>query len=340
MAEPTASTPPETTTAPETVPLPDTATSPPTASSPVVGSSLEATALPKATAPTPVNAVYYPNWKVYGNAPPSSLDLDHITHVLYAFAFDEHADLQANVDGTSGGLSAVKNLKHKHPRLKTLLSIGGGGKGSDPFAGVASNPSTREKFASSARAFLDAHGFDGLDNLGKAASYMDYINLMAYDFAGPWTKLSGYQAQLHTPPNNSPDMRTSGQSAVQYIVSKKVPPGKIVLGIPAYGQSFLGATLINEKFKGPGGDGGTFEYTQLPRPGTQEKVDKQAVAAYCVGGDGGLVTYDNAETVRVKGQYVKEHKLGGMFYWTGAGDVKGPRSLVAAGYNAMHSNSS
>lgn len=33
----------------------------------------------------PVNAVYYPNWKVYSTAP-SSLELDHITHVYYAFA--------------------------------------------------------------------------------------------------------------------------------------------------------------------------------------------------------------------------------------------------------------
>ncbi|KAL8947136.1 MAG: hypothetical protein Q9222_006552 [Ikaeria aurantiellina] len=325
-----------------------------TTTSPMTGSPLEITALSKSTFPAPVNAVYYPNWKLS----------------------DEHADMQAAVDGTSGGLNAVKNLKLKHPGLKTLLSIGGGGKGSDPFAGVASNPATQEKFANSAKTFLDSHGFDGLDidwehpsnaaqgadytsllatlrkhlpapkylltsalpagtwalqyiDLGKAASHMDYINLMAYDFAGPWTKLSGYQAQLHTPPKNSPDMRTSGRSAVQYLVSKKVPPSKIVLGIPAYGQSFLGAVQINAKFKGPGGEGGTFEYTQLPRPGTQEKVDKQAVAAYCVGGDGGLVTYDNAETVHIKGQYVREHKLGGMFYWTGAGDALKSSTQVA-----------
>lgn len=33
----------------------------------------------------PVNAVYYPNWKVY-DTPPSSLEIDKITHVYYAFA--------------------------------------------------------------------------------------------------------------------------------------------------------------------------------------------------------------------------------------------------------------
>lgn len=33
-----------------------------------------------------VNAVYYPNWKIYNQLPPSSLDLKYITHVYYAFA--------------------------------------------------------------------------------------------------------------------------------------------------------------------------------------------------------------------------------------------------------------
>ncbi|KAI4247723.1 MAG: hypothetical protein L6R40_001309 [Gallowayella cf. fulva] len=339
----------------------------------------------------PVNAVYYPNWKVYSTAP-SSLELDHITHVYYAFAFlkpdgtvylsDEHADTQVAVDGTYGGLNALRNLKLEHPGLKSLLSIGGGGKGSDPFPGVAASSAARERFGTSAKELLDKYDLDGLDidwehpddkkkgddyttllatlrkhlpapkylltsalpagtwslqyiDLGKAAKHMDYINLMAYDFAGPWGKMSGYHAQLHTPPDSDADMKTSGQSAVEYMKSKGVPAKKITLGIPVYGHSFIGALDINQRFKSSGGNEGTFDYDQLPRPGTHEKVDRQAVSAYCVGGDGGLVTYDNPETVRLKARFVKQQKLAGMFYWTGAGDMRGPRSLVAAGHKAM-----
>lgn len=204
--------------------------------------------------PKPVNAVYYPNWKVYSQSPPSSLDLEHITHVYYAFAFlkpdgtiylsDEHADIQIAVDGAQGCLNALKNLKGQYPGLKTLLSMGGGGAGSSHFASMASSSTARENFASSAKHMLDTYELDGLDidwehpddskkgadyvsllatlrkhlpaphylltsalpagtwalqhiDLGKAASHMDYVNIMAYDFAGPWTKMSGYQAQLH-----------------------------------------------------------------------------------------------------------------------------------------------
>lgn len=33
------------------------------------------------------NAVYYPNWKVYRDKPPSSLSLAYISHIFYAFAW-------------------------------------------------------------------------------------------------------------------------------------------------------------------------------------------------------------------------------------------------------------
>jgi chitinase len=33
-----------------------------------------------------INAVYYPNWRVYRNQPPSSLNFGMISHVFYAFA--------------------------------------------------------------------------------------------------------------------------------------------------------------------------------------------------------------------------------------------------------------
>lgn len=36
--------------------------------------------------PTDINAVYYPNWRVYRHQPPSSLNLKFITHIFYAFA--------------------------------------------------------------------------------------------------------------------------------------------------------------------------------------------------------------------------------------------------------------
>lgn len=122
-------------------------------------------------------------------------------------------------------------------------------------------------------------------NTSQAAGYLDFINIMAYDFAGSWTSKSGHQSQLHTPKHPSSDAaRNSGQSAIEYLIAQAVPSTKILLGIPAYGRSFHGAKKPGEKFTGQGGEEGVFEYRDLPRPGAKEYVDSKLGAAYCVGG--------------------------------------------------------
>lgn len=168
-------------------------------------------------------------------------------------------------------------------------------------------------------------------------NYLDFINLMTYDFSGPWVDAAGHHAQLWAPRHPHSDAASlSCHSAVSYVISQGVPSKNVLLGIPAYGRSFLGANAIGQSYNGHGGEEGTFEYQTLPRPDSQEYVDDQVGAAYCVGGDGGFVTYDNPQTVKMKAKYVTQHRLGGLFYWTGTADAKGPRSLVETGYNTLH----
>lgn len=68
------------------------------------------------------------------------------------------------IDGTEGCLRAFTQLKQQYPQLKVILSIGGGGKGSENFASVARNPSALARFAQSARELVDQFGLDGIDS--------------------------------------------------------------------------------------------------------------------------------------------------------------------------------
>lgn len=276
-------------------------------------------------------------------------------------------------------------LKKTYRILKVLLSIGGAGKGSEPFAAVACDPNARTRFAQSARDMCLEYGLDGIDidwehpsdaqqgadyvqllaklrqflpsprftlstalpagewalqhiPLAQAAQYLDLVNIMSYDFSGPWVQEVGHQAQLfthHTPHNHAATI--SCASCVRYFRSHGVPAKKILLGIPAYGRSFMNTRGVGHSFAGSGGEDGVFEYRDLPRPGTTEKVDKDVGAAYCVGGDGGFVSYDNPETVKMKATFARNHDLAGLFYWTGTGDHPDvSRSLVYSGYTALH----
>lgn len=143
-------------------------------------------------------------------------------------------------------------------------------------------------------------------DLRQTAEYLDTLNLTAYDFFGHWTHKSGHHAQLYAMNKDEP----SGAAGVKDLMSSGVPGKKILLGIPLFGRSFLGVAGPGHKNRGAGGKDGSFEYNQLPRKGTKEQVDKRAVAAQCVGADGGFVTYDNPDTVKMKATFCKQKGLG------------------------------
>lgn len=42
---------------------------------------------PRSEVPLYANAIYYPNWRIYRQQPPSSLRLGFVSHVFYAFAW-------------------------------------------------------------------------------------------------------------------------------------------------------------------------------------------------------------------------------------------------------------
>lgn len=129
---------------------------------------------------------------------------------------------------------------------------------------------------------------------------------MAYDFAGSWSNTAGHHAQLY--PGNPGE--PSGSTAVDYVISTGFPANKILLGVPVYGRSFLGASGPGHAYNGCGGEEGTFEYKQLPRNNAEEIVNTRVVAAFSTGGDGGFVSYDNPETVKIKANFCLEKGLG------------------------------
>jgi Chitinase len=48
--------------------------------------------------------------------------------------------------------------------MKVILSVGGGGKGSENFASVARNPAAVETFVRTARRLVEQFGLDGIDS--------------------------------------------------------------------------------------------------------------------------------------------------------------------------------
>lgn len=169
------------------------------------------------------------------------------------------------------------------------------------------------------KAFLDK------TEMGKASQYLDYVNLMTYDFHVGAGDTVGHHSNLY-------ETRRSKRSAhrgVSDFIAAGVPAEKIVLGLPFYGRSWLmpdstdhGIERIADSVARAGGY--TFIKDSLVnRNGFKRYWDEEAKAPYLFNSEKNqLVVYDDEESVKIKCDYVKEKGLAGVMFWQYASDPK------------------
>ncbi|PKI83110.1 Cts1p [Malassezia vespertilionis] len=157
-------------------------------------------------------------------------------------------------------------------------------------------------------------------------AYLDYWNLMAYDFSGSWDSAANHQANLYGTP-------LSCAASVKYYASNGTHNSKLVLGAPAYGRGFDGTQGPGHSFTSipPGSlEHGVFAYWELPIQGAKEHYDKKAGAAWSYdSANAQLISYDSPSAAKAKVEYIAEKGLAGAMLWELAGDqpATNPRSL-------------
>ncbi|KAL9110384.1 MAG: hypothetical protein Q9227_005115 [Pyrenula ochraceoflavens] len=162
--------------------------------------------------------------------------------------------------------------------------------------------------------------------------YLDFWNLMAYDYTGSWDAKAGHQANLFPCPSNPASTPFSTSAAIQFYTSQGVHPSKIVLGMPLYGRAFTNTKGPGHSYLGTGEgswEGGVWDYKALPRPGSIVQHEKDCGSSWCYDSKSKtMVTYDTREMVGRKAQFVKEWGCGGGMWWESSGDKSGHESLV------------
>lgn len=223
----------------------------------------------------------------------------------------------------------------------------------NPAAGTTARPQDKQNFTlllSKVRDKLNAQGqIDGKQYLltiaaGAGAGYLngveinnitpllDWINIMTYDFHGSWDATTGHHSNL-----SGRDISVT--SSVNLLKNNGVPANKLVVGGAFYGRGWTGVQNSNNGLDRPASGGFEVDYNTiasqyLNKNGYTRYWDSSAQAPYLFNGNT-YISYDDAQSLGLKAQYVKNNNLGGIMFWEYSNDRSG--ALLQSIYNEITS---
>ncbi|KZV78356.1 hypothetical protein EXIGLDRAFT_783948 [Exidia glandulosa HHB12029] len=155
---------------------------------------------------------------------------------------------------------------------------------------------------------------------------LDFWN--AYDMSGSWVKTAEYQSNLKGGPSNV-------AAGLDAYVTAGATKGKVVMGIPAYGHVFTGASEIGQPATGLVD---TPTYATLPSSGDGVHEDLENGASYLYDASAQKITvYDTPGVVKVKAGYVVGNGFAGTMFWTVSDDKTGADSLIKTAADGLGS---
>ena len=169
-------------------------------------------------------------------------------------------------------------------------------------------------------------------NLEELGGAVDYMTLMAYDYAGSWSTVSAHASNLYPDKNSVLCTPFNTDEAVKAYINGGIPSYKILLGMPIYGRSFQNTDGLGKPFVGVGAGSwevGIWDYKVLPKSGSKVQCDNATKACWSYdAAKKELVSFDTPESVQAKVAYVKDNKLGGSVFWEASADKVGTGSVI------------
>ena len=156
--------------------------------------------------------------------------------------------------------------------------------------------------------------------LGEVQKYLDFINIMTYDFYNGLHHKTGHHSNLKPSPLD-PD-GNSLINSVQMHLDAGVPAAKLNTGIPFYGRKWEGVNPVENGLYQKAATTGEIIYYRIIKKEffNNDKYtrywDKDAEAPYLWNStDSIFISYDDMESIRLKMEYIKNKGLGGAMFW-------------------------
>jgi chitinase len=178
-----------------------------------------------------------------------------------------------------------------------------------------------------------------LTEMDQAQQYLDFINIMSYDFVTGSSDTTAHQANLF-PSNTIKASHISVSESVAWHQAAGIPIEKLVMGVPFYGRRWMGVdSTAGGLHQASTSGGGGVSYHQimdyLEKDKTYQRYwDEEAQAPYLWHpGDRQFITYDDPQTLQRKADFIKEKGMGGAMFWQYGSDTTG--TLLKALYEGL-----
>ena len=162
-------------------------------------------------------------------------------------------------------------------------------------------------------------------NMSEAHQYLDFINIMTYDYYTGGGSKTGHHSNLFASSFNPNGI--SSAKAVEQHVNAGIPIEKLVLGVPFYGRWWKGANDENNGlYQDSSVERGGYSFKEIEenyvnKNGFEGFWDDSAKAPYLWNAiEKQFVTYEDAKSLKHKIDYIKENKMGGIMFWQLFGD--------------------
>ena len=159
-------------------------------------------------------------------------------------------------------------------------------------------------------------------NMAEAHQYLDFINIMTYDFYTGGSKITGHHSNLYLSDNPNDRATISANRSVEMHIKSGIPVNKLILGVPFYGRFWkYSGQENNGLYQSSSGDRGSYGYKDIAakmidQGGFELFWDPIASAPYLWRkSDGQFVTFEDPTSLKKKVEYVKSKDMGGVMFW-------------------------
>ncbi|XP_062559638.1 acidic mammalian chitinase-like [Armigeres subalbatus] len=165
-------------------------------------------------------------------------------------------------------------------------------------------------------------------NVPEINKYVDFVNLMTYDFHSFWDGKTGHNAPLYAASWEGSSSIFNIDASVRGWLDGGLTSSKLVLGVPAYAQTYtlassgsngVGASVSAGGSAGPYSQQAGFltylEVCEILKTGYTKVWDDVQKVPYAYLGSQ-WISYDDVTSIGLKVAYAKSKNLGGVMVWS------------------------